>query len=540
MEQTSMKIVGFQSGHDVSYCILEDGVPVVHEELERIIRKKEPGGDGLEFFFNRNEEFDDVKHFAFGCFGSRSEYWSKRARFDPFKKEFDQKMKDVLDNSGGNYYELGHHLSHASNAYYTSQFDEALIITVDGGGTESPGNPTALTINYGIQNKINRLHIYPERQINLGGLWFKFTGEIFGLSTGYPIGNQAGSVMAMATMGNPKYLDLMHLNMAYDTRMSNFIKLKEIAQRSEQDSFDVAATLQRYTEDRFRDAIAPYMKTHMPKNVCFSGGVSLNCVMLGKIKEWFPCVQNIFCDPVPYDGGLSLGAARYVWHHILNNPKIKSMNNMTPYLGKKYSQQEIDLVVKKYENLGKIESSRSEDQDILDHLESQKIVAVFGGGSESGRRALGNRSILADPRSKKMKDMLNQRVKHRQWYRPFAPSILLEDTKEWFENSVYSPYMSFALKFKKDKIDKVPAVAHTDGTGRLQTVHSPLNPWYHAFLTKWKERTGVPILLNTSFNDREPIVETPEDAIKCFIGTDIDYLYFYESGTLVTKNNEEK
>tara|TARA_R100001509_G_scaffold165380_1_gene146759 strand:+ start:16524 stop:18125 length:1602 start_codon:yes stop_codon:yes gene_type:complete len=532
-----VKIVGFQSGHDVSYCILENGVPIVHEELERVIRKKEPGGDGLEFFFERNKDLQDIKHFAFGCFGSRSEYWSKRARFDPFKKEFDKKMKDVLRSSGGRYYELGHHLSHAANAYYTSPFDEAMIITVDGGGSESPGQTTALTINYGIQNKINRLHIYPEHQVNLGSLWFKFTGEIFGLSTGYPIGNQAGSVMAMATMGEAKYLDLMHLNMAYDTNMPNFIKLKEIASRSEQDSFDVAATLQVYTETTFRDAIEFWMNKYKPNNVCFSGGVSLNCVMLGKIKDWFPFVKHIFCDPVPYDGGLSLGSARYVWHHLLDNPKIKSAENMTPYLGRPYNENEITASIEEYRSSGKIRTKSTTDDEVLDLLDSQKIVAVFGGASESGRRALGNRSILADPRSDKMKDTINQRVKHRQWYRPFAPSILIEDTKDWFEDAVYSPYMSFALKFKKDKASQVPAVVHEDGTGRLQTVQSSLNPWYHNFITKWKEKSGVPILLNTSFNDREPIVETPEDAIKCFIGTDIDYLYFYETGNLVSKGD---
>ena len=534
-----MKIVGFQSGHDVSYCILENGVPIIHEELERVIRKKEPGGDGLEFFFGRNDDLKDVKHFAFGCFGSRSEYWSKRARFDPFKKEFDQKMKDVLSASGGNYYELGHHLSHAANAYYTSPFEEALIITVDGGGSEAPGQTTALTINYGIQNKINRLHIYPERQVNLGSLWFKFTGEIFGLSTGYPIGNQAGSVMAMATMGQPKYLDMMSLDMAYNTSMPDFLKLKKIASQSEQDSFDVAATLQKYTENVFKEVITPFMEKYLPKNVCFSGGVSLNCVMLGKIKEWFPCVEYIFCDPVPYDGGLSLGSARYVWHHILDNPKIKSAQNVTPYLGKTYSDDQVLDSVKKYEDMGQIKSTKVDDDKVLEHLDSQKIVAVFGGGSESGRRALGNRSILADPRSDKMKDTINQRVKHRQWYRPFAPSVLIEDAKDWFEGAVYSPYMSFALKFKEDKVEKVPAVVHEDGTGRLQTVQSSLSPWYHGFISKWKEKTGVPILLNTSFNDREPIVETPEDAIKCFIGTDIDYLYFYESGILVSKGELE-
>jgi len=176
------------------------------------------------------------------------------------------------------------------------------------------------------------------------------------------------------------------------------------------------------------------------------------------------------------------------------------------------------------------------DKEIIELLCNQNIICVFGGSSESGRRALGNRSILADPRNNNMKDIINEKVKHRQWFRPFAPSILREEVKNWFEKDIDSPYMSFVLKFKEEVRDKVPAVVHFDGSGRLQTVTKNDNKWYYNFISKFKDKTGVPILLNTSFNDREPIVETPEDAIKCFKGTDIDYLYFYDYNILVSKN----
>ena len=175
------------------------------------------------------------------------------------------------------------------------------------------------------------------------------------------------------------------------------------------------------------------------------------------------------------------------------------------------------------------------DEDVIELICNQNIVCVFGGGSESGRRALGNRSILADPRNKNMKDIINEKVKHRQWFRPFAPSILREEVKNWFEKDIDSPYMSFVLDFKKEMKDKVPAVVHLDGTGRLQTVTKNDNEWYHGFISKFKEKTGVPIVLNTSFNDREPIVETPEHAINCFLRTDIDYLYFREPKILLKK-----
>jgi len=176
-----------------------------------------------------------------------------------------------------------------------------------------------------------------------------------------------------------------------------------------------------------------------------------------------------------------------------------------------------------------------DDAHVIQLLLDQKIVSVYGGKAEAGRRALGNRSILADPRCLEMKDIINTKVKHRQEFRPFAPSILREDVSEWFERDIDSPYMSFAIKVKKEKRGLVPAIVHVDGTARLQTVTFQLNPWYYGFLKLWKEASGVPMLLNTSFNDREPIVETPKDAIACYLKTDIDYLYFFEHGILVSK-----
>ena len=168
----------------------------------------------------------------------------------------------------------------------------------------------------------------------------------------------------------------------------------------------------------------------------------------------------------------------------------------------------------------------------------KKLSLFFGEGSESGRRALGNRSIICDPRSQKMKDMINEKVKHRQWFRPFAPSILREHVKDWFTKDVDSPYMTTVLDWKEEVKDKVPAVVHLNGTARLQTVTENDNKWYYNFIKKFYDRTGVPVLLNTSFNDREPIVETPEHAINCFMGTNIDYLYFRDFGILVCKKED--
>jgi carbamoyltransferase len=224
-----------------------------------------------------------------------------------------------------------------------------------------------------------------------------------------------------------------------------------------------------------------------------------------------------------------------VWHHILGNSKIyNNPSNWNPYLGYTYSEKEIWFEIEKHfitESNYKIVN----DDEVIDLLCEKNIISVFGGGSESGRRALGNRSILADPRHLEIKDIVNKKVKHRQWFRPFAPSILREDVKDWFAHDIGSPYMSFALSFKDGMAEKVPAVVHFDDTARLQTVKKEDNEWYYNFIKKFKDKTGIPMVLNTSFNDREPIVETPENAIDCFIRTNIDYLYFRDCGILVSK-----
>ena len=177
---------------------------------------------------------------------------------------------------------------------------------------------------------------------------------------------------------------------------------------------------------------------------------------------------------------------------------------------------------------------RSDDY-VLNKLIRKNIISVYGGGSESGRRALGNRSILADPRSSEMKNILNKKVKHRQWFRPFAPSILRDEVKNWFKRDASSPYMTHVLEWKDDALEKVPSVVHINKTARLQTVTRKDNEWFYQFLKKWHKKSGVPILLNTSFNDREPIVESPENAVACFLKTKIDFLYFFDFGILVSK-----
>ena len=520
-----MKILGFQTGHDVSYAILENGIPIIHEELERFTRQKEPLGDGLKMAIDRLETIDDINYFCMGNYGMYQpagiRKWTSRGCY--FIECVDQ-MNKVIKNNNGKFYEIGHHRSHAANAFFSSNFDNALIITMDGGGAEEDMTISAFTVWNGNKNKIYPIEIIPDRELNLGVLWLNYTTKVFGLSgTGGPKGSQAGTVMGMAALGNPN---------KFKDNWQNISLMKNYALQSEQNQFDIAASLQQYTENIIYKKIKHYLTLHPNKNLCLSGGVALNCVMTGKIKKWFPELENVYIDPVPYDGGLALGSARYVWHHVLNNPRIKWKDNSSPYLGMTYNQEDIESCL----NRNDIKYKKVTDDDVVQLLNSQKIISVFNKGSESGRRALGNRSIIADPRSDKMKDMINEKVKHRQWFRPFAPSILKEEVINWFEYDINSPYMSFAISFKKEMKDKVPAVVHFDGSARLQTVTENDNKWYYNFIKKWFKVSGVPIVLNTSFNDREPIVETPEHAINCFIGTDIDYLYFSDVQILVEKN----
>ncbi len=539
-----MKIAGLWSGHDCSYCVLENGKPVVHDEYERFIREKEPAGDSAGFFIDNYLEFEDVKHFA-TCYPT-----SKLTNYDKSYK----KILEIAEKNDGTVYAVGHHESHAANAFFSSNIENATILTLDGGGVERNLQTTACTLWSGTGNKIKNLAIFPINTINFGGVWTRVTRYVFGLQSGWPRGHQAGTVMAMAAFGDRDRFhdDFMKMltidnqiashkphdqpkgpNVGTDPMHPYLNKWATIAKNSEQDKFDLAAGLQSATEALLKQLLESILSQIETKNLCLSGGVSLNSVMMGKIKEWFPEIDEIYIPPTPHDGGLTIGAAQYIWHQILDNPRITWEDNFTPYLGKTYSKNEIESHIS--ENSSQIDVVDSTDDEVANLLAEGNIIAVFGGGSESGRRALGNRSILADPRNPNMKDIINEKVKHRQWFRPFAPSILFEKVGDWFTTSESSPYMQFVLQFKEEAKDKVPAVVHHNGSARLQTVTENDNPWYYNFIKNWESISGVPIVLNTSFNDREPICENPGHAISCFLRTNIDYMYFYDIKKLIKK-----
>jgi len=542
-----MKIAGVWSGHDCSFCVLENGEPIIHAEYERYNREKSPPGDSINFLFERSQEIaKDVTHFA-------SVHPNKKIKQYSESYELAQ---NVATKNGGKFHFFSHHKAHAANAFYSSNLDEAIVLTLDGGGIEDEhGAETACTIWYGKDCSLKQLKSFKPYEVNIGGVWTRITRYVFKLQNGWPLGGEEGTVMAMAAFGDAQkyYKDFFKMLTAdiisssakphnqppgatsdADPTHPYLEHWAAIARRSEQDRFDLAAGLQLATEDLLKQIInfALNISQIKSKNLCISGGVALNSVAMGKIKSWFPgLIENVYIPPVPYDGGLAIGAAQIVWHEVLNNPRIEWNQNFTPYLGETWNKDHFDKVVKNYP----VEINDCTVDKLVDYLNDGNIVAVFNGKSESGRRALGNRSILADPRRADMKDVINEKVKHRKWFRPFAPSILEADAHEWFNDYQESPYMQFVLKFKEEKKQLVPAVVHQDGTARLQTVRKEDNEWYYNFLLKWKEKSGVPIILNTSFNDREPICEDASHSIKCFLGTRIDYLYFPEYSIVLTR-----
>jgi|ETNvirenome_6_85_1030632.scaffolds.fasta_scaffold00676_16 carbamoyltransferase len=547
-----MKIVGAWSGHDCSFCVLENGKPLVHAEYERYNREKSPSGDALQFLFDRKPDLaDESVHFI-------SVHPKKKIRQHT---QSHNRAMVIAEKNGGDFHFISHHKAHAAHAFYSSNFEDALILTLDGGGVEDDrGGESACTIWEGQDKSLSHLQTFRPHEINIGGVWTRITRYIFKLNNGWPLGSQEGTVMAMAAMGDPgRYHTDFYKMLTADILSAGFKPPNQppgptsdkdpkhpylepwaaIARRSEQDKFDLAAGLQSATELLIKQFIGYALTKSTSRKICIAGGVVLNSVAMGKIWNWYPQIEAVYIPPVPYDGGLSLGAAQWLWHDKLQNDRVDWNVNFSPYLGEIWPEQDVLDSVSEAVSTGRVISKKAKISDVIDLLQEGDIVSVYNEESESGRRALGNRSILADPRKNYMKERVNEKVKHRQWFRPFAPSILRHRVAEWFERDVDSPYMQYVVNFKQDMGARVPAVNHLDGTARLQTVCREDNEWYFNFLTEWELCTGVPIILNTSFNDREPICETPRHSVDCFMKTNIDHLYFVREEILLSKKIQD-
>jgi len=450
-------------------------------------------------------------------------------------------IKKHLGGYSGKIYFPEHHLSHAAYTFFTSPFSEAAILTVDGVGewtTTSFGSAKDTSIK--LTSDIRWPH-------SLGMLYSAFTYYL-----GFKVNEGEYKLMGLASYGKPKYYDLimkelvdvkedgsLHLNMKYfaftwDRVMvsQKFEQLFGVPRRTEdskteQIHLDIGASAQLVLEEiLLKMARHVHEKTGL-NNLCLGGGVALNGVANYRILKEGP-FDKIHIPPSPGDGGSAIGSAAYAYYSILNKERIietdsASMITNNAYLGPQYSNDEIRSFLETY----KIPYQRYEREDLLKQtaklISEQNIVGWYQGRVEWGPRALGNRSILADPREANMKDILNEKIKHRESFRPFAPSILEEYVSEYFELDIPSPYMLLVAKVKKP--EKIPAVTHVDGTGRLQTVSKKANPLYYDLISEFYKLTGVPVIINTSMNVRgEPIVNTPEQAFDMLLKTDMDHI----------------
>ena len=486
--------------------------------------------------------------------------WMKDKLFQ--KKIILENLNDIekINNIEKKLFFSEHHLSHASSAFYPSPFNKAIIVTADG-----VGEWATTTIAIGDHEKIS---IKKEIRFphSLGLLYSSFTSYL-----GFKVNSGEYKMMGLAPYGEAKYLNEIYkivevkddgsfyLNQKYFNYSTGFTMtnscfhnlFKRGPRNAEKDKIekfhmDVAASIQKVTEEIMIKICKFAKKTYDIDNLCLAGGVALNCVANGKLQNE-KIFQNIWIQPASGDAGGALGGALAFWH--IDRKKKREINSKDgmkgSYLGPKYSNKNIEIELKLNGAKYKILNHSKIIQETAKHLKNKMVVGWFQGRMEFGPRALGSRSILADPRCEKMQKILNLKIKFRESFRPFAPSILKDDLNKWFDMEIESPYMMLVSKIKHEKrielneqdeksfgIEKlnikrsqVPAITHVDYSARIQTVDNITNPIYYDLIKCFKEQTGCPLIVNTSFNVRgEPLVNTPTDAFKCFMRSQMDYL----------------
>tara|TARA_Y100000590_G_scaffold272406_1_gene305844 strand:- start:782 stop:2617 length:1836 start_codon:yes stop_codon:yes gene_type:complete len=587
--------------HDSAACLLVNGKIIAAAQEERFTRIKHDQNypkNAIEFVLKyanlKLSEVDQIVFFekpflkferlletyvafapkGFVSFARAMPLWIKEKLFQ--KNLLFNKLKDHDQNykSDKNIFFSDHHLSHAASAFFPSPFDKAIVLTADG-----VGEWATTTVAVG---KDNNLEIKKEIHFphSLGLLYSAFT-----YYTGFKVNSGEYKLMGLAPYGKPIYqdkvkqlidikddgtfrLDQKYFNYATGLTMINE-KFKNLFGQKPRDPknekitqfhMDIAASIQKVTEEVMIKLAKSIREEYGIKNLCLAGGVALNCVANGKIlKE--NIFENIWIQPAAGDAGGALGAALAFWYDQNKNKRKINLNDdmKGTYLGTEFSQEEIE---KELESLGanyKTFNYNELLENTVEYLSNEKAIGWFQGRMEFGPRALGGRSILGDPRSEKMQKNLNLKVKYRESFRPFAPSILREDLSKWFDLDVDSPYMLLVSNIKNEKkiemtekqkklfgIDKlnikrseIPAVTHVDYSARIQTVTKNTNKLFYDLISKFKEKTGCPVIVNTSFNVRgEPIVNTPTDAFNCFMGTDLDYLVI--GNCILDKKNQNK
>ena len=583
------KILGISAFyHDSAATVLIDGEIIAAAQEERFTRKKHDSDypfHAVEFVLKySNIKFTDLDQIVFFekpflkferlletyvAFAPRGfnqflkaipiwlkeKLFQKKMLMDLFKQH-DSSFKDE-----SKLFFSEHHLSHAASAFFPSPFEKAVVLTADG-----VGEWATTTVAIGENNKLEikkEIH-FPH---SLGLLYSAFT-----YYTGFKVNSGEYKLMGLAPYGEPKYVEKIknnlidiktdgsfklnqdHFNYATGLTMTNS-KFDELFGQKPRDPtkdeitqfhMDIASSIQKVTEEVMIKLTKSLRDEFKVPNLCLAGGVALNCVANGKILE-NKIFDKIWLQPAAGDAGGSLGAALAFWHLEKNKERnISSTDDMKgSYLGPQFSDEEINNELNKIGAKFEVLDEETVINKTVDDLKNGKAIGWFQGRMEFGPRALGARSILGDPRSEIMQKNLNLKVKYRESFRPFAPSVLREDLSEWFNINEDSPYMLMVSSVSKNKkiemndeqkklfgIEKlnikrseIPAVTHVDYSARIQTVHKDTNPKYFKLLKKFKDTTQCPVLVNTSFNVRgEPIVNTPEDAYNCFMGTELDSL----------------
>ena len=574
--------------HDSAATIIVDGKIIAAAQEERFTRKKHDSSYPhnavkfvLEFAGLKLSEVDKIVFYekpflkferlleTYVAFAPRGFIQFSKAMPTWLKEKLFQKklLFNYLKNHDSNFNDdkkiffSEHHISHAASAFYPSPFDEAIVLTADGVGEWAT---TTVAIGKGKDLSIKKEIHFPH---SLGLLYSAFT-----YYAGFKVNSGEYKLMGLAPYGEPKYSGLIkknlidikddgsfrlnqkYFNYATGLTMTNSKFHNLFGQKPRNSSkekltqfhMDIASSIQFVIEEIILNLVKSLKEEYQINNLCLAGGVALNCVANGKIQQ-NKIFDKIWIQPAAGDAGGSLGAALAMWYLELNEDRTTNISDQMQgsYLGPEYSQK---LIEKELNGLGAKFEVLSENEIIektVKSLENQDAVGWFQGRMEFGPRALGARSILGDPRSSSMQKNLNLKVKYRESFRPFAPSVLLEEVGNWFKIDTESPYMLFVSEIKDEKkirieeiekkkfgIEKlnvkrseIPAVTHVDYSARIQTVDSSTNSKYYKLIKKFRENTKCPILINTSFNVRgEPIVNTPKDAFNCFMGTELDSL----------------
>ena len=560
--------------HDVSACLLRDGAIAFAIAKERITREKHASGfyqEVIDYCLDAEGiTLDDVDLIVRNCYllpvAEMEErlVYQDRPGFLPAHERAEAANHPLFLSRSDKVVSISHHLAHAYSAFAVSPFEEGVVMIVDGVGSyrsdviepcPSGDSASALARESESYYKfsgskiecVKKVWMEPDRGFlsdefynmpGLGALYSRVSTYIFG------DWNKCGELMGLAPYGRPdqvKHLLELADGTLHVPRWTSDFKQPYLIDRGGWEASpamphweDFAWRVQDDTENVLLARARWLRETTGAGNLCMAGGVALNCVANGRIAREAG-FEKVWIQPAAGDDGIAIGCAYYGWLEVLRQRRSFVMDHS--YVGRRYSDADIENAISPF--LVRIQTTATRSADICREtatlLADQRVIGWFQGPSEFGPRALGNRSLLADPRKADMKDILNRRVKHRQAFRPFAPIVLAERAGEIFEGVENSPFMLIAKRVRSEWRDRIPAVVHVDGTARVQTVTEAGNPLLYQVLRDFEALTGVPVLINTSFNVKgEPIVETPDDAVVCFLTTGIDHLVLHDR--LISKN----